>query len=287
MISYNTKDWFTFIFRFHKADTFRTLLPIMFAIGVYAALIGYAEVEYWKLAENSYVKNITIMHGMLGFVISLLLVFRTNTAYDRWWEGRKLWGSLVNNSRNFSIKLSAILEDENDKHFFRKIIPSYANVLQKHLKNEDTAKQLFEDLDLEIDHHKHKPNQVAMLMFQKINELYVAKKITGDQLIILNAEIQSFSEVCGACERIKNTPIPYSHSAFIKKFIFFYVMTLPFGYSFSLGYYVAPVVVFIFYVLASLELIAEEIEDPFGGDVNDLPTKKISESIKKHVEEIL
>jgi ion channel-forming bestrophin family protein len=287
MISYNTKDWFTFIFRFHKADTFRTLLPIMFAIGVYAALIGYAEVEYWKLAENSYVKNITIMHGMLGFVISLLLVFRTNTAYDRWWEGRKLWGSLVNNSRNFSIKLSAILEDENDKQFFRKIIPSYANVLHKHLKNEDTAKQLFEDLDLEIDHHKHKPNQVAMLMFQKINELYVAKKITGDQLIILNAEIQSFSEVCGACERIKNTPIPYSYSAFIKKFIFFYVMTLPFGYSFSLGYYVAPVVVFIFYVLASLELIAEEIEDPFGGDVNDLPTKKISESIKKHVEEIL
>jgi putative membrane protein len=287
MISYNTKDWFTFIFRFHKADTFRTLLPIMFAIGVYAALIGYAEVEYWKLAENSYVKNITIMHGMLGFVISLLLVFRTNTAYDRWWEGRKLWGSLVNNSRNFSIKLSAILEDENDKQFFRKIIPSYANVLHKHLKNEDTAKQLFEDLDLEIDHHKHKPNQVAMLMFQKINELYVAKKITGDQLIILNAEIQSFSEVCGACERIKNTPIPYSYSAFIKKFIFFYVMTLPFGYSFSLGYYVAPVVVFIFYVLASLELIAEEIEDPFGDDVNDLPTKKISESIKKHVEEIL
>ena len=286
MISYNTKDWFTFIFRFHKADTFRTLLPIMFAIGVYAALIGYAEVEYWKLAENSYVKNITIMHGMLGFVISLLLVFRTNTAYDRWWEGRKLWGSLVNNSRNFSIKLSAILEDENDKKFFRKVIPSYANVLQKHLKNEDTAKQLFDDLDLEIDHHKHKPNQVAMLMFQKINELYVAKKITGDQLIILNAEIQSFSEVCGACERIKNTPIPYSYSAFIKKFIFFYVMTLPFGYSFSLGYYVAPVVVFIFYVLASLELIAEEIEDPFGGDVNDLPTKKISESIKKHVEEL-
>ncbi|MFY8066356.1 MAG: bestrophin family protein, partial [Flavobacterium sp.] len=238
MISYNTKDWFTFIFRFHKAETFRTLLPIMFAIGVYAAIIGYAEVEYWKLAENSYVKNITIMHGMLGFVISLLLVFRTNTAYDRWWEGRKLWGSLVNNSRNFSIKLCAILEDENDKKFFRKIIPSYANVLQKHLKNEDTAKQLFEDLDLEIDHHKHKPNQVAMLMFQKINELYVAKKITGDQLIILNAEIQSFTEVCGACERIKNTPIPYSYSAFIKKFIFFYVMTLPFGYSFSLGYYV-------------------------------------------------
>jgi putative membrane protein len=65
------------------------------------------------------------------------------------------------------------------------------------------------------------------------------------------------------------------------------VMTLPFGYAFSLGYYVVPVVVFIFYVLASLELIAEEIEDPFGSDENDLPTHKIAENIKKHVEELL
>lgn len=287
MISYNTKDWFTFIFRFHKADTFRTLFPIMLAIGAYAGIIGYLEVEYWQLADDSYVKNITIMHGMLGFVISLLLVFRTNTAYDRWWEGRKMWGSLVNNSRNLAIKLSVILADEKDRSFFRKIIPSYASILNKHLKDEETGKQLFDDVDLEIDHHKHRPNQVAKILFQKINDLYVSKKITGDQLIILNAEVLSFTEICGACERIKNTPIPYSYSAFLKKFIFFYVMTLPFGYSFSLGYYVAPVVVFIFYVLASLELIAEEIEDPFGNDENDLPTKKIAENIKKHVEELI
>ncbi|MDI1304202.1 MAG: bestrophin family ion channel [bacterium] len=287
MISYNTKEWFTFIFRFHKADTFRTLFPIMLAIGAYAGIIGYLEVEYWQLADNSYVKNITIMHGMLGFVISLLLVFRTNTAYDRWWEGRKMWGSLVNNSRNLAIKLSVMLEDEKDKAYFRKIIPSYASILNKHLKDEETGKQLFDDVDLEIDHHKHRPNQVAKILFQKINDLYVSKKITGDQLIILNAEVLSFTEICGACERIKNTPIPYSYSAFLKKFIFFYVMTLPFGYSFSLGYYVAPVVVFIFYVLASLELIAEEIEDPFGNDENDLPTKKIAANIKKHVEELI
>jgi putative membrane protein len=259
----------------------------MLAIGAYAGIIGYLEVEYWQLADDSYVKNITIMHGMLGFVISLLLVFRTNTAYDRWWEGRKMWGSLVNNSRNLAIKLSIILTDEKDRAYFRKIIPSYASILNKHLKDEQTGKQLFDDVDLEIDHHKHRPNQVAKILFQKINDLYVSKKITGDQLIILNAEVLSFTEICGACERIKNTPIPYSYSAFLKKFIFFYVMTLPFGYSFSLGYYVAPVVVFIFYVLASLELIAEEIEDPFGNDENDLPTHKIAENIKKHVEELI
>jgi len=260
---------------------------MMITIGLYSYAVAYLEIEYWQLSDDSHVKNITIMHGMLGFVISLLLVFRTNTAYDRWWEGRKHWGALVNNSRNLAIKLSVILKDEHDKHFFRKVIPGYASILQKHLMDEETAKMLFDDLDLEIDHHKHRPNQVAKMMFQKVHDLHVSGKISGDQLIIINNEVQSFTDICGACERIKNTPIPYSYSSFIKKFIFFYIMTLPFGYVFSLGYYVIPVVVFTFYVLASLELIAEEIEDPFGNDANDLPTVKLASNIKKHVEEII
>jgi putative membrane protein len=287
MVKYNPKDWITFIFRFHKADTFRQLFPMMIFIGLYSGAICYLEVEYWKLLDTSHVKNISIMHGMLGFVISLLLAYRTNTAYDRWWEGRKLWGSLVNNSRNLAIKLSAILKDEHDKKYLRFLIPTYASILSKHLSNEEVGQILFENVELQINLQKHKPNQVAQVLFQKINDLHQAGKISGEQLIILNAELQSFTEVCGACERIKNTPIPYSYSAFIKKFIFFYVMTLPFGYVFNLGYYVIPVVVFIFYVLASLELIAEEIEDPFGNDENDLPTAKIAENIKRHVEEIL
>ncbi len=287
MIQYNPKDWITFIFRFHKSDTFRQLLPMMVFIGAYAGIICYFEIDYFKLAEESHVKNISIMHGMLGFVISLLLAYRTNTAYDRWWEGRKLWGALVNNSRNLALKLSAMLTDENDKKYLRFLIPTYASVLAKHLSDEEVGQILFDDVTLQIDHQKHKPNQVAKALFQKIHDLHKEGKISGEQLIILNGELLSFTEVCGACERIKNTPIPYSYSAFIKKFVFFYVMTLPFGYAFNLGYYVIPVVVFIFYVLASLELIAEEIEDPFGSDANDLPTSKIASNIKKHIEEIL
>lgn len=287
MISYNPKDWITFIFRFHKADTFRQLFPLMLFIGGYCGIVTFLEVEYWQLPDDSHVKNISIMHGMLGFVISLLLVFRTNTAYDRWWEGRKLWGSLVNNSRNLALKLNAILEEEKDKAFFRKLIPGYASILNKHLKDEDTGKELSEELFLSIDQHKHRPNHIAKMIFQKVNDLHKTKQISAEQLLYINLEISSFTDICGACERIKNTPIPYSYSVFLKKFIFFYVMTLPFAYVFILGYFVIPVVVFIFYVLASLELIAEEIEDPFGNDDNDLPTKKIAENIKKHVEEIL
>ena len=287
MTSYNPKDWISFIFQLSKADTFRKLIPMMVIIGIYSGIIAYLEIEYWRLPEDSPIKNISVMHGMLGFVISLLLAYRTNTAYDRWWEGRKMWGSLVNSSRNLALKLAVILIEENDRVYFKKMIPGYASILHKHLNDSETAKQLFDDVDLEIDHHKHRPNQIAKMLFQKVNNLYVSKKITGEQLIILNNELQSLTDICGACERIKNTPIPYSYSAFIKKFIFIYVLTLPFAYVFILGYYVIPVVVFIFYVLASLELIAEEIEDPFGGDANDLPTKKIAENIKKHIDELI
>jgi putative membrane protein len=124
-------------------------------------------------------------------------------------------------------------------------------------------------------------------MMNKINWLYKQEQITGDQLIILNGEIQSFMDVCGACERIKNTPIPFSYSVFIKKFTFIYILTLPIGLCFNLGYLTIPVVAIILYVLGSLEIIAEGIEDPFGHDENDLPMDRMAAAIKKNVAEIL
>lgn len=291
MLIYNPKNWFGTIFQFHKYDTVRKLTPLMCFMVVYSLVIAFWEIEYLHLSANSWVKNIPVMHSLLGFAISMLLVFRTNTAYDRWWEGRKLWGSLVNNSRNLAIKLSAMLEvDDDSRKFYRRMIPLYASALKDHLQSETTRLMLDEQAHPElasIDTNKHVPNQIASIMMQRAYLLYKHGKITGDQLIVLNGELSSFTDVCGACERIRNTPIPYSYSAFIKKFIFIYVMTLPFGYVFSLGYYVAPMVAFVFYVLASLELIAEEIEEPFGKDANDLPMHKMAENIQKNVNDLI
>ncbi|RYE38655.1 MAG: hypothetical protein EOP48_26745, partial [Sphingobacteriales bacterium] len=248
--------------------------------------------HYFRLSDLNYAKNITMLHSLLGFAISMLLVFRTNTAYDRWWEGRKLWGNLVNNSRNISIKLNAFLdhEDEKNRSFFRQLIPRFAFALKAHLHSEVTRLELDDQPHPEIpnfDHSKHVPNQVAGLILSRVNLLYRDKKISGEQMIILNDELRSFLDICGACERIKNTPIPYSYSSFIKKFIFFYIITLPVGMVVSLGWLTIPVVAFIFYVLASLEIIAEEIEDPFGKDSNDLPMERLAETISKNCVDIL
>ncbi|MFM2359760.1 MAG: hypothetical protein RLY16_1753 [Bacteroidota bacterium] len=293
MITYNTKDWLTFIFRFHKSDTVRQLWKLMIFIALYSWAVAFFVLDIRHLSNDSHLKNLTLLHNLLGFVLSFLLVFRNNSAYDRWWEGRKLWGSLVNNSRNLALKINAILPDSQhqaDRHFFAIAIPMYAKRLSLHLKTEQTRLALDEQPHPElagIDLNKHVPNQVAGLLYKRVQHLYKNKQITDAQLLFINNELQSFTDICGACERIKNTPIPFSYSSFLKKFVFIYIMTLPFGFVFSLGFYVIPVVTFIFYVLTSLELIAEEIEDPFGEDVNDLPTEKMAENIKKQVHEIL
>ncbi len=292
MIAYNPKEWVRILFFFKKSDTLFKLSPLIIGITIYSIGIAYWELEYLQIGKNSWVQYLPAMHSLLSLVISLLLVFRTNTAYDRWWEGRKLWGALVNNSRNLALKMTVMLpkEAEDTRTFFRESIPSYAYALKDHLHSEVTRFMLDETEHPElnqIDTEKHIPNQIAKLMMDKVNQLYQNKSISGDQLITLNSELTTFTDICGACERIKNTPIPFSYTSFIKKFILIYVLTLPLGYVFTLGYYAAPIVAFIFYVLASLELIAEEIEEPFGRDANDLPMDKLASNIRKHVAEII
>jgi putative membrane protein len=292
MIVYNPKDWFHSTFSLHRSDTARKLFPLMLALAIYSGGIAYWEMEYLKLSEVSWIRNITLVHNLLGFVMSILLVFRTNTAYDRWWEARKQWGSLTNSSRTLAIKMNAFLgkDDSVNRSFFRKSIPLFADTLFTHLRSNKTRFMLDEVDHPEfesLDDQKHGPNQVASMIVDRTNSLYKQNILSGDQLIVINNELQSFTDICGACERIKNTPIPMSYSSFIKKFIFIYVATLPVGYVSSMGYFVIAAVPFIFYVMASLELIAESIEDPFGLDPDDLPIEKMGENIRAHVVEIL
>jgi ion channel-forming bestrophin family protein len=290
MIAYNPKDWLSFIFKFHKADTFRQLLPLILIIGAYSAAIVAIDMHYLNLTPESKASKISLMHSLLGFVISMLLVFRTNTAYERWWEGRKLWGSLVNASRNFAVKVSVFVIDERDREKFRQIIVIFPFTLKNHLRKTTllTESEIdSEDFFADMDQTGHYPTNVAQKAYRTAAELNKKGGLSSEQMLILNNEMQQYLEICGACERISNTPIPYSYSVFLKKFIFFYTMTLPIALAPVLGYYAIPIVIFIFYILASLELIAEEIENPFGTDANDLPLDQICATIKKNTDSVL
>lgn len=294
MIPYDDKAWLSAIFSFHRADTVRRLGPLLLLMTVYTSLVAVSVLHIVGRTVPADWSNIAVMHSLLGFALSTLLVFRTNTAYDRWWEGRRQWGALINNCRSLAIKLAHILteNDHADRAYFRALIPNFAFVLKNHLRSEiredewspppggPTAAEA-------LPEGQHLPSRVTFLLFSKLDELYQRGVVRSEHLLILNAEFQALTDVTGACERIRNTPIPYSYSSFLKKFIVIYCLALPFGYVMLLHYWVIPVVVFIFYVLASLEQIAEEIEDPFGTDDNDLPTEQLCANLRKVVEELM
>lgn len=286
MITYNPKDWFKLIFQFHKSDTFRILFPNMLLLG---ALTG--GLVYFESYHGITFKSSTIFHQILGFVLSMLLVFRINSAYDRWWEGRKQWGSLVNNSRNLMVKIDSILPEQNkkDKLYLKNLLIAFVFTLKDHLKDNKEFKEIvsFEGFSKEeFDKRAHKPNYIAGLIMKHVELLRKQGLISEEKLLFLNAELQSLLDITGACERIKNTPIPFSYSMFLKKIIFIYVITMPIAFSIDFKYWAIPIVMFIFYAFASIELISEEVEDPFGDDANDLPTQDIAERIKNNLNEI-
>ena len=260
----------------------------LLGIILYSRFIAWAELR-WKMDFMLHpgFKNLPIFFSMIGFILSLLLVFRTNTAYERWWEGRKLWGNLINTSRNFAIKLNACGEhlNENDRKYFQKAIPLFADALDKHLKSEKVRLELDE---FEINHdHKHPPLLITQWVQQRIFQLQEQKRIDDFRFQALIKDVDVWMDICGACERIKNTPIPFSYAAFIKNFIIGFSLMVPLGLVPTLGIIAVPVTCILFYALMSLETIAEEIEEPFGNDPNDLPTQKMVETIRANVTEIL
>lgn len=298
MIEYNNKVWFGHILNFNKTDTFRVLFWEMVIVSIYTAIVAGIEIHLLRdlrmtesgEAVEKVLKNTTIMHSILGFVLSLLVVFRTNTAYDRWWEGRKLWGALVNNTRNLAVKINCFLPAscKSDKQFFKTMIGNFPFALKEHLRGGINLDEI-EDIDgfkESCANGHHIPNLMIQEMYRRTKSLSDAGQLSGDELFVVDKELKSFFDIMGACERIKNTPIPFSYSIFLKKFIFFYIVTLPIGFVAYFEYWAIPISVFVFYVLVSLEIIAEEIEMPFGTDANDLPTQKLSDMIRGNVNEI-
>jgi putative membrane protein len=287
MISYNPKNWINLIFSFSKSDTVRMLWKQIIYIGIFSTIVTFAEIHLFPKAE--FLKHLIAVYSLLGFVISLLLVFRTNTAYDRWWEGRKLWGAIVNDSRNLALKIHSITAVKSDQDFFKNTISNFCFSSKNHLRDRQIESELVFNNDSEKKEYlaaSHKPLYFAKLINTKLYSLKIEGLISDNEWLMIDKNMNSLVDSIGGCERIKNTPIPYSYSLFIKKFIFIYVITLPLAFVNQFSYFSSFIATFVFYALVSMEVLAEEIEDPFGEDDNDLPTDQICERIKQNVNEI-
>ncbi|MEY3048183.1 MAG: hypothetical protein RL365_221 [Bacteroidota bacterium] len=281
MIKYNPKSWLTFIFSFHKSDTVRILWKELIYIALLTALITALELHFYP--TSSVLKNLTSVYSLLGFVISLLLVFRTNTAYDRWWEGRKIWGSVVNDSRNLSSLLSSLDLNASERTYYTELIIAFPKSMKEHLRRNKL------DLPFPLDESasaKNQPLWIAHELRKALHEMHATNRIDSIQWQQLSQHLDQLIDSLGACERILNTPIPFSYSLFFKKFIFIYVVTMPLAFVELFEYWSVLISTFVFYALVSMEILAEEIEDPFGTDDNDLPLEDICDRIEEGTRQV-
>ncbi|NRA48591.1 MAG: bestrophin [Phaeodactylibacter sp.] len=290
MIYYKTNDnWFGDVRHLAKSWTMVRIVRSVLFIGAYASIICLA-IESFHLGQ--YVDLNTSVFSLLGVILSILLVFRTNSAYDRWWEARKQWGALVNNTRNFAIYVHSMFpkEDAEVRRYMGKHIANFCLALVEHLREGTKLEELIYLTDEEKAEYAtkaHVPNHIALQLFQRLAEAHRNGEINEGDYINIKAQHQSLLDILGACERIKKTPIPFSYAVYLKIFITIYAVLLPFALVNTFHLMSIPLSMFIFFALLGVELLGEEIEDPFGLDCNDLPTGDIAHTIKGNIFEIL
>ena len=288
MIIYNAKDWFKALRHFHTSYVIQVLLQRVGYIGLYGVAITIID----RYIVNLEVPIDAIFFSLLGILLSLLLVFRTNTAYDRFYEGRRQWGALVNNSRNMAVLLDALLpdEDETNRLFFARTLSNFALALKGHLRTGVDQSEL-EETDPEtldtLPQFAHMPARLAAVLMRRFQVLKEHRIVNDADLITIRLYHQSLLDITGACERIKKTPIPFSYSFFIKLFVTAYLVLMPLVLVDTYGYFIVIATVLAAYALIGIEMIGDEIEEPFGLDCNDLPLNQIAQTIRQNVHELL
>lgn len=245
----------------------KVLLTRTFGLGFFTLLVSLI-ISFLDLGAYTIPST---MHSLIGIVIGLLLVFRTNTAYDRWWDGRKMLSYVSHEVDMISARLGAIETSEiyDEIENYRIAVRSFLIKLRDYLSSG-------EDGESSIKFHLNQKQSI-----QKILITLTALEQKGVDISKLLNSLDKLSEYSNNLERIKSTPIPLSYVFHIKVSLLIYLVTLPFGMFHDLELWSVPMVMVIYYIIAGVEIISNEIENPFANDPNDLPTHTLFDVILK------
>ncbi|RZJ94838.1 MAG: hypothetical protein EOO60_02110 [Hymenobacter sp.] len=287
MIVYKGGDWWQALRHFHTSAVIRQLLVRVSLVGVYGIAIAMWGINY----HHSLLSISREYFSFLGILLSLLLVFRTNTAYDRYYEGRRVWGELVSQCRGLAIELNAVLPRDAaaSRRYFAALISNFPFALKGSLRNQMKFEQMEATPDI-LERLRQAENVAVTLLAvlqESLEQLRQVEIIRDFHLLNFKPHFLSMMSVNGTCERIKATPIPFSYTFFIKAYILTFIGVMPFVLLSTSGYFMVPITMFGAYALLGLEMIGEEIENPFGMDSNDLPLTQLSNRIRVSVHDIL
>ena len=283
MIEYDTKRWTRILFRVHGSVLPRIWPRVVLVAGV-AVVLTAAQLEGGIEIPTS-----SVLHSIVGVALGLLLVFRTNSSYDRFWEGRKIIGLMVNQTRNLARQSASYLSQSSPEVRRRMgcYIIAYFAVIRRSLRRERDAAELTALLtEAEISQLRTvsaPPLLVARWISDVLQQEALAGRLNDRLLVALDNNVKDINDYWGDAERILKTPVPFAYAHHIKGFLMVFCLTVPVSLIGSMGWFTPLGAMIVAYGLLGIDEIGVEIEEPFGYDANDLPMDGIGETIARNV----
>jgi len=288
MIIRKKENWFRMLFVWHGSVLPR-LLPRLILLFVLSVAIVFFR---GKILSFKVPLNPTPL-TLFGFVLALFLGFRNNVSYDRFWEARKLWGGLLNTTRSLArqvVTLYSSSAGKSEPNSFIQLLVACTYSLKHQLRSTDPEADLRERLSTDdfnfISASRYRPIMITKLMGDRIVFARNAGYIDSIQQMRMDENLDKLTEIVGGCERIISTPIPYSYRVLLHRTVYLYCFLLPFGLVDSLQWLTPFIVVFIAYTFVAFEAIADEIEQPFGTESNDLALNEMCQMIESTLQEL-
>lgn len=273
-----------------RGSVVQSILPRTLIVALFGVLISGLDRLGWPVGIPvlvAFVPNI---------VLGLLLVFRTNTAYDRFWEGRKWWGSLINDVRNLARQIWVAIqeegpEDRHQKERALRLLVAYAIAMKLHLRshplNPELERLLTPAQFISLKGMNNPPLEIALWIGDYLQYQYSQNKLNSYQLSATLALLDNMVNALGASERILKTPIPLAYAIHLKQLLLLYCLSLPFQLVDTIGWLTGPIVGVFSFTLLGIEEIGLEIENPFGCDPNDLPLDDICNTMLRNIEDLI
>ena len=266
------------------------ILPTLVVNIVVALLVTWSHGDLWDLK----ITLTTIPFTLIGLPVAIFLGFRNNSAYDRFWEGRKLWGELVLRSRNLARQCLSLIEGEGEARAscglddvrVRMVLRAVAfvhalrDLLRQQALDPRLAGMLRASEYEQLGQASNRPDFLMQHMGQDLRRCLQAKRIDPCLAASIDATLSAMTSAAASCERIKNTPVPFSYSLLLHRTAYLYCFLLPFGLVDTIGFMTPIVVAIVAYTFFGLDALGDELEEPFGTEPNDLPLDAICRAIE-------
>lgn len=253
-------------------------------VGVYSLVVELI-VEYLLPSKPpTWIGAVAVVNAVL---LGVLLGFRNREAYERWWEARKLWGQLINDSRNLCLKVAALADPPpEERTAFARLMVGFAVAVKHHLRGGQPLKSV-PGFETDPATPAHVPAHLAGRVFAQLKAWRTAGKLTDTELLTLDPHARGLMDVCGACERIRSSPVPLSYRSLLRHGTVLYLLSAPWFMSSEYSYWSIAIVCLMAYFLLGTELTAENVEQPFGADADDLTLTTFCDTIRKSCTEVL